>query len=150
MQEGYEVNLGLVMELAAIHDLPEIVTTDIPYSAFDIVGQELQQAKVSAEKKAIRSLFTPLEELGEKMIEDWETLLNSNIIESQIVAGADIVDMLVHAICLERSGVSATILDPFFSKKSQKLEKIKIPIIEQLYDFLQSEHNKNLQNQQSL
>jgi putative hydrolase of HD superfamily len=146
LAEGYQFDLGSVMELATVHDLPEIITTDIPHSAIEIAGQELYRAKENAEKAAIVSLFASLEEVGGKIIKAWENASKLESIEARIVAGADIIDMLIHAICLERNGISPKILDSFFSKNSKKLEKVDLPIIRNLYNILQKEHYHNLGN----
>jgi 5'-deoxynucleotidase YfbR-like HD superfamily hydrolase len=146
-KKGYEVDLGIVLELATVHDLPEIVITDIPYSAIEVAGHELEQAKKAAEKKAVESIFAPFEEIGVNMIDGWKKSLNPKSIESRIVAGADIIDMLVHAISLEKSGVSPSILDSFFSKSYQKIKSLEITEIIEMYDILLKKHRQNFHQQ---
>ena len=144
-EKGYEVNLGIVLELATIHDLSEIVITDIPQSAIEVVGSEFGRVKKTAEKKAMEFIFTPLEKLGAEILELWEKSQKS--IESRIVAGADIIDMLVHAISLERSGVSPLVFESFFSKSSKKIESLDIPEINEMYNILLMNHRENLHHQ---
>jgi putative hydrolase of HD superfamily len=146
--DGIEVDKWRVLELAIIHDLPEAVITDIPHSSIDIVGQEWNQAKKDAEKKAIEYLLTPLGEIGVRMVEVWKRSSNLESIESRIVAGADIVDMLVHAITLERNGVSPLIIDPFFTKSLERLDSLNIPILNDMYNILVKEHQENLQGRE--
>lgn len=144
LSEGYEVDQGDVLELAVLHDLPETVITDIPHSAVQIVGQKLDDVKKAAELKAIESLFSPLEKIGQKMVEVWKSSLNLGSIESRIVVGADIIDMLVHAISLERNGVSPLILDSFFTNSFEKINSLNIQVITDMYSILLKEHEKNI------
>ena len=99
--------------------------------------------------KSFLSIFSTLEETGTKLIESWKRLSDSKSIESQIVVGADIIDMLVHAISLERNGVSSLILDSFFSKSYEKIASLEIKMIRDMYNILKDEHSQNLHREKA-
>jgi len=61
-------------------------------------------------------------------------------IESRIVLSSDILDMLLHAIGLERNGVNAKILDQFFTTGLSRIKSFDIPIAIKIATLLYEEH----------
>jgi hypothetical protein len=65
-------------------------------------------------------------------------------LESRIVRGADILDMLLHAITLERGGTKAKTLDQFFSSSHDQIERLDLEIVTSIFRILLLEHKANL------
>lgn len=143
VSQGEQVDLSRVAMMATLHDLPESMTSDIPRIAVDLGGNLLQEGKKEAEKKAIRLISKKSEFFGEWLVNLWKDMEGESSTEARIVLGADIIDMLVHAVSLETSGVSPEILNQFFIGSHASLKELKIGLVEDIFWDLYSEHINN-------
>lgn len=143
VHKGEQIDIAKVITLAAVHDLPESMTSDIPRTAVDLGGKLLKEAKKEAEKNAIQHISEESKFFGEWLVGQWEELEIDNSTEARIVRGADIIDMLVHAISLETSGVSPEILNQFFTNSHASLIELKLDFIEDIFWDLYTEHIDN-------
>ncbi|MFX1415706.1 MAG: HD domain-containing protein, partial [Promethearchaeota archaeon] len=98
--------------------------------------------KATLEARAVESILSPLDDLGVSLQSLWAELQEGKSIEARVVRSSDLLDMLVHAITLERSGVDSEILQGFFEPSKKKLEKIGIELSLGLYGLLESKHRK--------
>ena len=140
VHKGEQVDIAKVITLAAVHDLPESLTSDITRTALDLGGKLLKEAKKKAEKDAIQHISEKSEFFGEWLINQWKELEIESSTEARIVRGADIIDMLVHAISLETSGVSPEILNQFFVSSHALLNELKLGLVEEIFWDLYEEH----------
>lgn len=143
LHQGEQVDLSKVTTLATLHDLPESMTSDIPRTAVDLGGNLLQEGKKEAEKKAIQLISKKCKFFGEWLVDLWRDIEGKSSTEARIVLGADTIDMLVHAVSLETSGVSPKLLHRFFINSHASLKELKIDIVEDIFWDLYREHIEN-------
>lgn len=143
VHQGEQVDLSTVATMATLHDISESMTSDIPRTAVDLGGTQLQEGKKVAEKKAIQFISKKSEFFGKWFIDILNDMEEKSSTEARIVLGADIIDMLVHAVSLETSGVSPEILNQFFISSHTSLRDLKISIVEDMFWDLYKEHIGN-------
>jgi 5'-deoxynucleotidase YfbR-like HD superfamily hydrolase len=143
LHQGEQVDPSKVTMLATLHDLPECMTSDIPRIAMDLGGNLLQDGKKEAENKAIKLISKECEFFGEWLVNSWKDLEGKNSIEARIVLGADKIDMLVHAVSLETSGISPNILNRFFINSYASLKELRLSLVEDIFWNLYREHIEN-------
>ena len=143
IENRFHVDLSKVTSMALIHDLPEALTSDIPQIPAQLGGKGLSESKRKAERKAI-SQFTENKSYFKKwLIDIWEDTEKKTTLESRIVASADMLDMLIHAVTIEASGVSPEILDQFFTSSQDRLDRLEIPVVTDIFWELYQEHFEN-------
>lgn len=140
--EGVGVDLEKTLTMAVLHDLGESVVSDIPSSSDVADSESFGDVKATLEARAVESILSPLNDLGVSLQFFWAELQEGKSIEARVVRSSDLLDMLVHAITLERSGVDSEILHGFFEPSKKKLEKIGIELSLGLYSLLESKHRK--------
>lgn len=142
---GKEVDLARVLTMAIVHDLPEALISDIPKTALQLGGESMKRGKQDAERKALDIMMKPLGMTGIRIQSIWEEFNTSDCIEAQIVRASDTFDMLVHALAMERNGVSPKILHPFFVSSQSTIDSVSMPILDDIYNVLLKEHEANAQ-----
>lgn len=143
VNRGESVNQNRVALMATLHDLPESLTSDIPRAAAEVGGVELNKAKNDSERKAIDSISEKNAFFGTLITNLWNDFSESKSIEARIVQGSDIIDMLVHALSLETSGVTPSILDQFFYNSYESVRSLGLDVIEDVFWELYEEHIEN-------
>jgi putative hydrolase of HD superfamily len=142
--EGKTVDLEKAMTMAVVHDLAEAVMSDIPHGAIELGGRAMESAKREAERNALGRLLGPLGTLGESLKKEWEELKLSKTVEARVVIAADRLDMLAHAISLEKGGFPSRNLDGFFDRARDEIENLHIDIVKELFEGLHSMHRASL------
>ncbi len=137
-----EIDIAKVVLMAALHDLPESITGDIARTEAFMKDTKLVRAKELAEKNAIKSIFEPMGESFENLLHIWNEFNLGESLESRVVKGADIIDMLIHARSLEESGVSPQSLHQFFISSRALIDSVAIEIVSEIYDTLCQEHQQ--------
>jgi 5'-deoxynucleotidase YfbR-like HD superfamily hydrolase len=143
LDEGEQVDLDRVAALAAVHDIPESITSDIPRIAGEYGGNLLRESKRETEKKVFKQISKECKSFEKWLMSLWESFENEMSLEVRIVLGSDIIDMLVHANALEVSGVSPAILDRFFVNSHLSVRKLELKIIEKIFWYLYGEHTRS-------
>ena len=143
MNQGEQIELSTVLTMATLHDISESLTSDIPRTAVDLGGVQLKEGKKVAEKKAIQLISKQSEFFGEWIVDVLGGMEGNSSTEARIVLGADIIDMLVHAVSLETSGASPEILNQFFISSHASLRELKISILDDIFWDLYEEHVGN-------
>jgi len=138
---GIDVRLAQALTMATLHDLAESRISDIPHTAVIAGGEMMREAKTAAERQAFSEsiINDPL------LMKLWDELERAETLEARVVRGADVVDMLVHALSLEKSGVSPELFSGFFDSSVKAVEKIDIQIVSEIFALLKSQHERNLQ-----
>jgi len=135
-----DINIEKVVLMAALHDLPESITGDIARTEAFVEDKKLVREKELAEKNAIKSIFEPMIDSHENLFHTWNEFNLGESLESRVVKGADIIDMLIHARSLEDSGASPKSLHQFFSSSRAIIDSVSIEIITDIYNTLYAEH----------
>jgi len=141
------INIEKVVIMATLHDLPESITGDIARTEEFLENQESIRAKEFAEKNAIEYMFKPLGAHFEELRHIWNEFNLGESLESQIVKGADVIDMLLHARNLEKSGASPQTLHQFFKSSKPIIESLDIEIVTEIYKILYQEHELEARTQ---
>ncbi len=141
--EGATLDTTKILTMSIIHDLPEVKTSDIPKSAIIMGGDKFESGKEDAEREAMKSFRELLKSQGHKFYSLWEEYQDGKSEEARIVRAADILDMLVHAIKLENSGVIPDTLDSFFVSSKNRVDSLNIPIVTEIYNELLRMHGES-------
>jgi putative hydrolase of HD superfamily len=93
-----DINLERALAMAALHDLPEALTTDIPTPAWRFLSSNI---KTDSERMAMQEM------LGETAVEEpfmawWEELHANKTAEARLVHDADKIDMFLQAFMYEQ------------------------------------------------
>ncbi|NHJ13818.1 MAG: HD family hydrolase [Candidatus Thorarchaeota archaeon] len=143
-EEGITVDLAKVLTMAVLHDLPESRISDIPTGENLPGKEELMKGKLIAENESIKEITSALGGSAEKLDSDWKELSEKKSIESRIVHGADAIDMLTHALALERAGMNPDLFSEFFVSTKQRLEALEIRLFVALFERLEQNHLTNI------
>ncbi|MDF1540514.1 MAG: HD domain-containing protein, partial [Candidatus Thorarchaeota archaeon] len=143
-ETGEVIDTGKVMTMALLHDISESQISDIPHSAVRLGGRVMKDGKLSAEYAAIDDIFDSQCSIHQNSKSIITEYYEQKSLESRIVHGADILDMLLHAISLERNGVNPKLLKPFFDSGEDKLASLNIMLVSEIYSNIEAEHKKNL------
>lgn len=106
---GLEVDCERLLRMALLHDWAETRVGDMPRTATNYFGAE---ARKTAETSAFADIVSGLgssESNYKTLYQDYE---QRNSLEARLVKAADVIDLLVQAYALERSGAKG--LDEFW------------------------------------
>ncbi|MFW9967925.1 MAG: HD family hydrolase [Candidatus Thorarchaeota archaeon] len=145
--QGDEIDLGKILTMAIIHDLAESQISDIAIDRDGPNRKALLKAKLDTENSVMVDLLSSLGAMGEELLALWDDFQKQSSIEARVVASADILDMLVHAIALEESCVSPRILTDFFKSSKPRLEKLKFALAIDIFNALLRQHEENIKDE---
>lgn len=119
---GIAVNIERVLRMALLHDLAETRLGDLPRTAKDYFPDEVSK---QAEHAAFIDIISRCDQsaLYRGVYEDYEQRAS---FEAQVVKVADILDLLVEALALERAGVKG--LDEFWKIAEQPQFDFQPPV----------------------
>jgi putative hydrolase of HD superfamily len=106
---GIAIDLEKVLRMSLLHDLAETRIGDMPKTAVSYFGSEARQ------KAEIAAFADVIESIGANKVryqDLYEEYEGRESLEARIVKAADIVDLLVQALALERGGARG--LDEFW------------------------------------
>jgi len=141
---GVQVDLERVMRLALLHDWPEVLVGDMPRTATMFFGSE---ARKSAEGKAFEEIVASMGDHGINYRDLHAEYEERNSLEGKIVKVADIIDLLVQALALERAGARG--LDEFWEvaeNREFQFEGIVETIVNELFESLLQERKSLLEH----
>jgi putative hydrolase of HD superfamily len=130
---GLEVDCERVLRMALLHDWAETRVGDMPRTATNYFGAEVRK---SAETKAFADILSALgsfESEYKTLYQDYE---QRNSLEARLVKAADVIDLLVQAYALERSGAKG--LDEFWEVASEAEFQLPTVAQEVLREVLES------------
>ena len=99
--QGVAVDVEKVLRIALLHDWAEARVGDMPRTATLYFGSEVRK---QAETAAFRDLTAPVDNergLYASLYHEYE---ERNTLEARLVKAADVIDLLVEALALERAG----------------------------------------------
>ena len=100
VSHGIEVDIHRVLRLALIHDWAEVRVGDMPKTAGAYFAKEVRKR---AEMAAFADVVSQLPE-AQSYTELYDDYEQRRSLEARIVKVADVVDLLVEALALERAG----------------------------------------------
>ena len=107
LARGVSVDVEKVLRMALLHDWAEVRVGDMPRIATTYFGAE---ARKQAETRAFADVVSELKrDLYAELYQDYE---QRQTLESRLVKAADILDLLVQLLALERAGARG--LDEFW------------------------------------
>lgn len=92
------LDLAAVLAMAAVHDLPEGLTTDIPPSVWRFMPPG---AKATAEQQALEQILGDAP-FGPRLMTWWKELRRNETAEARLVHDADKLDQYIQAAVYER------------------------------------------------
>ena len=105
--EGITVNVEKILRMALLHDWAEVRVGDMPRTATLYFGS---QARKEAETAAFRDVVSDIDEgLYASLYDDYE---RRDSLEARLVKAADVIDLLIQVLALERAGARG--LDEFW------------------------------------
>jgi len=124
---GEEVDMGRLLVMALIHDLPESRLGDIPHDTHREPA-DLYESKRRAERQIMEELLEELPaQLRGSLEEAWNELCNAESLEARLVETADRLATALHALQLVESGYPKERLASFFRNAEKAASKTGIP-----------------------
>ena len=131
-ESGQDLDLGKVLTMALVHDLPEAVTSDIPTPSWRLFPPG---SKRDIEEKALEMILANVG-TGARLFAVWRELQDAETVESHVVHDADLLDMYFQAsVYAEQTGNQQ--LDEFW----QKRPAFYLPLSRSIYDELKNKVN---------
>jgi len=130
---GLEINCERVLRMALLHDWAETRVGDMPKTATGYFGAEVRK---SAETSAFADIVAGIgstESSYQELYKDYEERVS---LEARLVKAADVIDLLVQAYALERSGAKG--LDEFWQVAQQPDFKLPQPADQVVNQVLRS------------
>jgi putative hydrolase of HD superfamily len=126
---GVAVNTEEVLRIALLHDWAEARVGDLPKTASDYFGAD---ARRKAETAAFADIVGPLATSAkyQQLYDDYE---QRESLEARIVKAADVIDLLIQALALERAGARG--LDEFWEVTKTpnfRLEGVAAEVVDEL------------------
>jgi len=101
LAQGVVIDVEKVLRIALLHDWAEARVGDMPRTATQYFGSE---ARKHAETAAFCDLTEPLDRGDDLYTNLYREYEERNSLEARLVKAADIIDLLVEALALERAG----------------------------------------------
>ena len=129
--QGVSIDVEKVLRIALLHDWAEARVGDMPRTATLYFGAE---ARKQAETAAFRDLTESLNSAQyANLYDEYE---ERNTLEARLVKAADVIDLLVEALALERAGGRG--LDEFWEVAENPQLQLEGPAKRIVDDLLQS------------
>ncbi len=93
IETGESFDMGRLLQMALIHDIPEGITTDIPSPTWRLLPSDL---KPKVERGALESIVNGSTQ-ADLLIDLWEEMNGRQSAESKLVHDADKIDMYLQA-----------------------------------------------------
>jgi putative hydrolase of HD superfamily len=129
--QGVSIDVEKVLRIALLHDWAEARVGDMPRTATLYFGAE---ARKQAETAAFRDLTESLN--GAQYANLYHEYEERNTLEARLVKAADVIDLLVEALALERAGGRG--LDEFWEVAENPQLQLEGPAKRIVDDLLQS------------
>jgi putative hydrolase of HD superfamily len=130
IEQGITVNVEKVLRIALLHDWAEARVGDMPRTGTLYFGLE---ARKKAETSAFSDVVREVDSAGGSYASLYEDYVHRSSLEARLVKAADVLDLLVEVLALERAGARG--LDEFWEvadKPEFKLDGKAEQIVEEL------------------
>jgi 5'-deoxynucleotidase YfbR-like HD superfamily hydrolase len=131
--QGVAISVEKILRIALLHDWAEVRVGDMPRTAAVYFGSDERKR---AESAAFADIVITVDETGlyRNLYDDYE---QRESFEARLVKAADVLDLLVEALALERAGARG--LDEFWKvaeKPEFQLDGAARRMVEELFDSL--------------
>ena len=133
LTQGVVIDVEKVLRIALLHDWAEARVGDMPRTATLYFGSD---ARKQAETSAFRDLTAPINHDGAPYANLYHEYEERNTLEARLVKAADVIDLLVQALALERAGGRG--LDEFWEVAKNPQLQLEGPAKQMVDDLLQS------------
>ena len=133
LRQGVSVNVEQILRLALLHDWAEARVGDMPRTATMYFGSD---ARKQAETAAFRDLTATIDTDDDLYANLYHEYEERNTLEARLVKAADVIDLLVEALALERAGGRG--LDEFWEVAENPQLQLQGPAKEIVDELLQS------------
>jgi putative hydrolase of HD superfamily len=133
LRQGFAVDVEKILRLALLHDWAEARVGDMPRTATMYFGSE---ARKQAETAAFRDLTAAIDKDGALYAKLYHEYEERSTLEARLVKAADVIDLLVEALALERAGGRG--LDEFWEVAENPQLQLEGPAKQIVDDLLQS------------
>ncbi len=131
---GVSLDIEKLLRMALLHDWAEARVGDMPKTGTQYFGASTRrEAETTAFTDMVRGLGVP-ETLYRELYDDYEQRSSS---EAQLVKAADVIDLLVQVLALERAGAQG--LDEFWEvaeKRELELSGVAREVVDGIVDSL--------------
>jgi len=124
-----DVDVGKLLRIALLHDLPEHMLGDIHAPATKMLGEDVKEA---AEERIMRELFSGIEG-GDTYVALWKEFVDRSSVEGRLVRAVDKLEMFTQAYQYEREG--NRMLEKFWGYETN-VRDFDFEEIRELYDEL--------------
>ena len=107
--KGDLLDVERVLRISLLHDWAEARVGDMPRTATEFFGREARQRAETAAFSEMVNRVDQSNELYKNLLDDYE---QRRSLEARLVKAADVIDLLVEALALERAGARG--LDEFW------------------------------------
>jgi len=131
---GVDLDSEKVLRLALLHDWAEVRVGDMPRTATHYYGAEVRKQAENAAFNEIISNVGETREIYKQLHAEYEL---RESLEARLVKAADIIDLLVQVLALERAGARG--LDEFWEAATTTafhLDGVELEIVQELIDEL--------------
>src|ERR1051326_4912926 len=132
-QRGVSVNVEKILRLALLHDWAEARVGDMPRTATMYFGSD---ARKQAETAAFRDLTEAIDNDDALYANLYQEYEERSTLEARLVKAADVIDLLVEALALERAGGRG--LDEFWEVAENPQLQLEGPAKRIVDELLQS------------
>ena len=130
---GVRIDVEKVLRMSLLHDWAETRVGDMPRTANEFFGADVRKrAEKAAFQQIVESVDTD-DKLYQKLHDDYE---ERSSLEAKLVKAADVIDLLVEALALERTGARG--LDEFWDVANEADFQLESPAREIVQEVLQS------------
>ena len=133
LTQGVVIDVEKVLRIALLHDWAEARVGDMPRTATLYFGSD---ARKQAETSAFRDLTAPINHDGAPYANLYHEYEERNTLEARLIKAADVIDLLVQALALERAGGRG--LDEFWEVAKNPQLQLEGPAKQMVDDLLQS------------
>ena len=133
LAQGVVIDVEKVLRIALLHDWAEARVGDMPRTATQYFGSE---ARKHAETAAFCDLTEPLDRGDDLYTNLYREYEERNSLEARLVKAADVIDLLVEALALERAGGRG--LDEFWQVAENPQFQLEGPAKEIVDELLHS------------
>lgn len=131
--EGVKLDIEKVLRMSLLHDWAETRVGDMPRTANEFFGADVRKrAEKAAFHRIVESVDTG-DRLYHQLHDEYE---DRNSLEAKLVKAADVIDLLVEALALERAGARG--LDEFWDVAADADFQLEAPAREIVQRIFQS------------
>ena len=131
--QGVSIDVERLLRIALLHDWAEARVGDMPRTATLYFGGD---ARKQAEIAAFRDLTKPVDKQDALYAQLYHEYEERNTLEARLVKAADVIDLLVEALALERAGGRG--LDEFWEVAADPQLQLEGPAKQIVDELLQS------------